>query len=416
MGRRARRRGRADHGHGDGFDLTALAPPARPVRNREPAGRRTAARPPWVSWRYPGRRGHDDPRPRHALGLAGDRQFSPPTSLMLKLALGEAPEAVPAVCDVARRVPDPRPPRSTAANRSDHRRASGRLPRRAPPLFRRRAAQAGLRPYRLRRDRADHRQGPDPAPSGSGGDPGQACRFADLAGADQRRRERQPDMHQPLTPFDAADDDKASESPSSAKAWAPRRMVRPGPRRTRIDPPGDDGVVVGLDRQLISSANIACGAHAGNEATMRETVALARRHGVVIGAHPGYPDRENFGRVPVPLTDEELSRRGRAPDPRAATHRSRPEDLARESARRAVQRGRRDAAVAKAIVTGVKVRLPVAYRRRGLRAAGFAMADAALAAGLRVVREGFVDRAYERTERSARASSRGRSIPIRRSP
>ena len=48
---------------------------------------------------------------------------------------------------------------------------------------------------------------------------------------------------------------------------------------------------------LVSSANIACGAHAGDEETMRRTIALALRHGVAIGAHPGYADRENFGRT-----------------------------------------------------------------------------------------------------------------------
>ena len=47
---------------------------------------------------------------------------------------------------------------------------------------------------------------------------------------------------------------------------------------------------------LITSANIACGAHAGDLATMRATVALALQHGVAIGAHPGFADRENFGR------------------------------------------------------------------------------------------------------------------------
>ena len=48
---------------------------------------------------------------------------------------------------------------------------------------------------------------------------------------------------------------------------------------------------------LITSANIACGAHAGDDAAMRATVALARQHGVAIGAHPGFADRENFGRT-----------------------------------------------------------------------------------------------------------------------
>jgi 5-oxoprolinase (ATP-hydrolysing) subunit A len=47
---------------------------------------------------------------------------------------------------------------------------------------------------------------------------------------------------------------------------------------------------------LITSANIACGAHAGDEATMRATVVLAREHGVAVGAHPGFADRVNFGR------------------------------------------------------------------------------------------------------------------------
>lgn len=47
---------------------------------------------------------------------------------------------------------------------------------------------------------------------------------------------------------------------------------------------------------LITSANIACGAHAGDDATMRATVELARRHGVAVGAHPGFADREHCGR------------------------------------------------------------------------------------------------------------------------
>lgn len=53
---------------------------------------------------------------------------------------------------------------------------------------------------------------------------------------------------------------------------------------------------------LVSSANIACGAHAGDEATMRATVRLARRHRVAIGAHPGFADRVNFGRLEQPVT------------------------------------------------------------------------------------------------------------------
>ena len=48
---------------------------------------------------------------------------------------------------------------------------------------------------------------------------------------------------------------------------------------------------------FISSANIACGGHAGDAGTMRQTVTLALQHGVAIGAHPSYPDRAGFGRT-----------------------------------------------------------------------------------------------------------------------
>lgn len=52
---------------------------------------------------------------------------------------------------------------------------------------------------------------------------------------------------------------------------------------------------------LISSANIACGYHAGDESLMQQTIELALQHGVKIGAHPSFPDRENFGRTPMQL-------------------------------------------------------------------------------------------------------------------
>lgn len=63
---------------------------------------------------------------------------------------------------------------------------------------------------------------------------------------------------------------------------------------------------------LITSANIACGAHAGDEATMRASVKLAMRHGVAIGAHPGFADRENFGRKEIPLTAQAAAQLVRA--------------------------------------------------------------------------------------------------------
>jgi UPF0271 protein len=60
--------------------------------------------------------------------------------------------------------------------------------------------------------------------------------------------------------------------------------------------------------QHITSANVACGAHAGDRATMERTVRMAVDRGVRIGAHPGYPDRANFGRIEMPMTAEEIER------------------------------------------------------------------------------------------------------------
>lgn len=78
---------------------------------------------------------------------------------------------------------------------------------------------------------------------------------------------------------------------------------------TRVDLNCDLGEGAGHDAELmplITSANIACGAHAGDEATMRTTLALARRHRVAIGAHPGFMDRANFGRIEKVTSQEEV--------------------------------------------------------------------------------------------------------------
>ena len=65
---------------------------------------------------------------------------------------------------------------------------------------------------------------------------------------------------------------------------------------------GNDAAVV----PWISSASIACGAHAGNDATMRATLRLCRDHGVAAGAHPGHDDRAHFGRRELALSADEL--------------------------------------------------------------------------------------------------------------
>lgn len=57
---------------------------------------------------------------------------------------------------------------------------------------------------------------------------------------------------------------------------------------------------------FIDQANIACGAHAGSVALMQSTAAVAKEHGVSIGAHPGYPDRDHFGRVTMAASPEQI--------------------------------------------------------------------------------------------------------------
>lgn len=77
----------------------------------------------------------------------------------------------------------------------------------------------------------------------------------------------------------------------------------------RIDLNSDIGEGAGTDEQLlplISSANIACGGHAGDKASMTKTVRLAIEYGVGIGAHPSFPDREGFGRRTMQMTPAEL--------------------------------------------------------------------------------------------------------------
>jgi UPF0271 protein len=76
-----------------------------------------------------------------------------------------------------------------------------------------------------------------------------------------------------------------------------------------IDLNADVGEECGQDAALmrcITSANVACGVHAGSVVAMRETVLLAREYGVAVGAHPSFPDREHFGRREMELGSAEI--------------------------------------------------------------------------------------------------------------
>lgn len=81
-------------------------------------------------------------------------------------------------------------------------------------------------------------------------------------------------------------------------------------RKSLLDINADLGEQIGNDAAImpyIGSCNIACGGHAGDSESIRATVDLALKHRVKIGAHPSYPDRENFGRKRMDISKERLS-------------------------------------------------------------------------------------------------------------
>lgn len=144
---------------------------------------------------------------------------------------------------------------------------------------------------------------------------------------------------------------------------------------------------------LVSSANIACGYHAGDPRTMTESVAQCLRHGVAMGAHPSYPDREGFGRREMALSPREIREAvlyqvgALAGVASAAGAR-----LAHVKPHGALyNRAAIDAAAAEAIARAVRDIDP-SLALVGL--AGSLLPAAGRAAGLRVLEEGFADRRY----------------------
>ncbi len=145
---------------------------------------------------------------------------------------------------------------------------------------------------------------------------------------------------------------------------------------------------------LVSSANVACGFHAGDPVVMRETVGLAVARGVTIGAHPSYPDLLGFGRRDLAATPAEVEAyviyqigalaafcvgQGatlRYVKPHGALY----------------NRAARDAEVARAVARGIRAFDPSLVL---LGLDGTVMLDEAATLGLEVAREAFVDRAYQ---------------------
>jgi UPF0271 protein len=163
-----------------------------------------------------------------------------------------------------------------------------------------------------------------------------------------------------------------------------------------IDLNCDLGEGAGHDAELmplVTSANIACGGHAGDDRTMRIAIGLAAAHGVAIGAHPGFEDRPNFGRAELALAEREIFElvarqvRALAQIARAAERR-----LAHVKPHGGLYHlAARDRRTADAIARAV------GSVDRGLVLVGLAgshLLAAGRAAGLRVASEAFADRAY----------------------
>ena len=177
----------------------------------------------------------------------------------------------------------------------------------------------------------------------------------------------------------------------------------------RIDLNADLGEGMANDRALmalVTSCNIACGGHAGDETTMRAALELARSNSVSAGAHPAYPDKANFGRSPMDLPDaalhdtlvEQITHLSEIAGSVGVTvNHVKPHGALYHSAES-------DAALARLLAQ------TVAGLNPSLRLVGppeSALEQAADAAGLAFLAEGFADRAYDRTGRLVPRSTPG---------
>jgi 5-oxoprolinase (ATP-hydrolysing) subunit A len=136
---------------------------------------------------------------------------------------------------------------------------------------------------------------------------------------------------------------------------------------------------------LITSANVACGGHVGDDASMAWAAQRARVLGVRLGAHPSYPDRENFGRVSMAIAPDDLRASLVAQiaslQRHAPLHHVKPHGALYNDAHR-------DRALAEVIVDAIGEMAIVCSDTSQ-------MAATARARGLRVIREAFADRRYE---------------------
>src|SRR5260221_7076250 len=147
--------------------------------------------------------------------------------------------------------------------------------------------------------------------------------------------------------------------------------------------------------KFVTSSNVACGGHAGDEEMMRVTIMQALRHGVAVGAHPGYEDRNNFGRVALNLSAAEI----RESVYRQVTTLANVAEKCGAVVTHVKPHGAlynhaaMDAAIARAIAEGVR-RWRQDVVLVGL--AGSVMLEEFRAAGFRAAAEGFADRRHEK--------------------
>jgi len=157
---------------------------------------------------------------------------------------------------------------------------------------------------------------------------------------------------------------------------------------------GDDAALLGI----VSSANVACGGHAGDPDWMFRTLVQAKERGVVVGAHPGYADPQGFGRRVIPMAPDEIARMVAAQvgalQGVAALAGTRVRYVKPHGA--LANLAADEPAVAQAIATAVAA-LPGDLA--ALAISGTAFEDAARAAGLPTFSEVFADRTYLPTGR-----------------
>jgi UPF0271 protein len=166
-------------------------------------------------------------------------------------------------------------------------------------------------------------------------------------------------------------------------------------------PMGDDARLI----PLVTSINVACGFHAGDPLTIERTVKLAFRHGIVVGAHPGYPDLAGFGRRDMEMPPQELEAAVLYQVAAVAGFaRAAGTELRHVKPHGALyNRAARDAAVAEPVARAV-ARVSTALVLVG--PPGSVLLDAGVAVGLPTAAEAFADRAYEPD-----GSLRSRSLP-----